>query len=338
MERNRPGEALSIYIDDTASFGDYMRHARTWQPGRGAVPRLLPRLHAPQFWGARRLVARSIPEVTEAHAIGGVALQGLLAPDDSRLLAWFGTTIGDERRSAIRHRDLFRKMLHTATLPALEGIERRVFQRAARLMPQSPHTADLLVKAGVPASRIEVQAVPIDTDLFKPADDERRGALFVGRVLDPRKNFEATLKALALSPLMSERGLDVVSPETDLPQRFGSFADSIRWRGQVEDVTQLFRRAEVFVLTSRQEGLGIVVFEALASGTPVVATRCGGPDSWLAESGGGYVVEEDGVAGAVERVLRDDDLRAELGARGRAWVEQNMSATTFLDDNSIFRA
>jgi glycosyltransferase involved in cell wall biosynthesis len=337
MERNRPGEAEPVYIDDSAPAGDYLRRARSWRPGDGAVPRLLPRLHAPQFLGARRVVARAIDDATEAHAIGGVALQGVLAPDDCSLLAWFGTTIGDERRSAIGHRDLVRKVLHTMTLPALESIERRVFARAERLMPQSPHTADLLVREGIPARRIEVQAVPIDTERFRPGDDERRGALFVGRALDPRKNFDATVRALGISAGLRDRGLDVVSPEPALPSRFAAYAEHIRWRGEVDDVAALFRSAEVFVLTSRQEGLGIVVFEALASGTPVVATRCGGPDRWLAESGGGYVVDEAGVGPAVERVLGDATLRQELGAAGRAWVEANMSAAAFLDDTSIFR-
>jgi glycosyltransferase involved in cell wall biosynthesis len=275
--------------------------------------------------------------VAEAHVVGGVVLQGALAPDDVPLIAWFGTTIGDERRSAMTHRDPVRKLLHRATLPALERIERDVFTRAQRLMPQSPHTADLLVRAGIPAGRIEVQAVPIDTERFRPGGGGRRGALFVGRVLDPRKNFDATVRALGISAGLRDRGLDVVSPEPALPSRFSAYAEHIRWRGEVDDVAALYRSAEVFVLTSRQEGLGIVVFEALASGTPVVATRCGGPDRWLAESGGGFVVDEAGVGPAVERVLRDAALREELGAAGRAWVEANMSAAAFLDDTSIFR-
>ena len=46
-----------------------------------------------------------------------------------------------------------------------------------------------------------------------------------------------------------------------------------------DELVDLYRRATLFVMPSRQEGLGIVVLEAMACGLPVVSTRCGGPET-----------------------------------------------------------
>jgi glycosyltransferase involved in cell wall biosynthesis len=78
------------------------------------------------------------------------------------------------------------------------------------------------------------------------------------------------------------------------------------------------RRSAVLVLPSRAEAFGAVLVEALACGTPVVATRCGGPEDVVNEQVGHLVPsdDEEALAGAIEDVLahRDrydpDQLRA----------------------------
>jgi glycosyltransferase involved in cell wall biosynthesis len=333
MERNRPGEAVEVYFDESSTTRDYLAQARTWSPPDGRVPRLLPRLHFPQFIGARRM-GRSL-DAQEAHVIGGVALHGALVPDRIPLLVWLGTTIGDERRTVMPYQTGGRKVLHKTTLPFLDRLETAVLKRARRVLAQSRHTAAVLLREGIDPARVEVQPVPVDTERFRPGPGERRGVLFVGRATDPRKAFGRLARVVAASPIVREHGVDVVSESE--PDR-GAVGGAIRWHGEVDDLPERYRGARAFALTSVQEGLGIVVFEALSSGTPVVAMRCGGPDAFIEESGGGYVVDdEDAFRGKVEQVLTDDDLARELGEAGRAYVETRMSASRFLDDPGIFR-
>jgi len=68
-------------------------------------------------------------------------------------------------------------------------------------------------------------------------------------------------------------------------------ADRVRWIGAVsrEEAPALFRDCHVYVMPSRHETFGIVYAEAIASGKPVIATRCGGPESIVNESNGRMV-------------------------------------------------
>lgn len=90
--------------------------------------------------------------------------------------------------------------------------------------------------------------------------------------------------------------------------------------------------ADVFAMPSRTrgagldvEGLGIVYLEASASGVPVVAGRSGGAPETVLEGKTGRVVDgrnSTEIADAIVDILSDRDAAAEMGAAGRAWVEE----------------
>jgi glycosyltransferase involved in cell wall biosynthesis len=201
-------------------------------------------------------------------------------------------------------------------------------------MAMSPHTADLIVRQGLAsANRVEVRTVPIDTDVFAPLENDagRTGLLFVGRTHDPRKGFSRIATLLEASPKVRTAGVDVVSPDAADP------TDGVRWRGRVDDLPAIYGKAALLLLPSIQEGLGIVAFEALACGTPVVAYRCGGPDRLLAESGAAILVDDDrGFRAVVEELLADESARTDMGATGRRYAVERFSAQDFLADKSLF--
>jgi glycosyltransferase involved in cell wall biosynthesis len=95
--------------------------------------------------------------------------------------------------------------------------------------------------------------------------------------------------------------------------------DRVHLVGQLEDPHRALAGADVFVLSSTEEGLGSSILAAMAREIPVVATRVGGVVDLLG-SGGGLMVEA-GRAGelaeAVRQVLGDDDLRQRLIDRAR---------------------
>lgn len=86
--------------------------------------------------------------------------------------------------------------------------------------------------------------------------------------------------------------------------------------------TELYRRATVFALASYSENFGNVILEAMAEGCPVVVTPEVGASAIVEELGGGVVVGGDPqqFARAVRHLLADEQLRADMGRRGREGV------------------
>ena len=95
-------------------------------------------------------------------------------------------------------------------------------------------------------------------------------------------------------------------------------ASTVSFVGPRSEIDQWLRAAEVFVLPSQWEARALVVQEAMAAGTPVVATDVGGLHDLVL--GAGLLVppgDPEAIAKAIDRVLADPGLREELAAHGR---------------------
>jgi glycosyltransferase involved in cell wall biosynthesis len=112
-------------------------------------------------------------------------------------------------------------------------------------------------------------------------------------------------------------------------------AAPVHFVGSRGEVDQWLRAAEVFVLPSAWEARALVVQEAMAAGTPVVATAVGGLPDLVA--GTGLLVppaDPDALAGAVDSILDDPGLREALAAGGRevaaSWPQGPDTASRWL--------
>lgn len=100
-----------------------------------------------------------------------------------------------------------------------------------------------------------------------------------------------------------------------------TLAPTVRFIGPEphERVLQRFQEAAVLVSPSLSEAFGMSLIEALAAGTPVVASRVGGMTEVVEKTGGGVLVEKadpGGLAAAIIRLLEDPGLRERLGGEG----------------------
>ena len=111
--------------------------------------------------------------------------------------------------------------------------------------------------------------------------------------------------------------------------------DRVRFLGEVEGEAKrdAFRRASLLVAPSHRENFGNAIAEAMAAGLAVVVSDRVGIAADIAEHGAGLVVPTDAaaLADAIDRVLGDAPLRAEMGRRGRDLVRTRYSAAAVAD-------
>jgi glycosyltransferase involved in cell wall biosynthesis len=97
-----------------------------------------------------------------------------------------------------------------------------------------------------------------------------------------------------------------------------SVQDYWRFLGYRNDTTALYSAADAFVLSSRSEGLPLVVLESMMAGLPVIATRVGGVPGAVGDKG--LLVDAANpkqLAGAMEQMINEDGLADRLGRTGR---------------------
>ena len=199
---------------------------------------------------------------------------------------------------------------------------------------------------GAPPKRTRVIYGGADPQRYAPdALAQRSGVLFVGR-LTPHKGVDRLLEAVpegVTARLVGTPGHDPRPPERDYPQLLHSLARGrdVEFLQTVsdEDLPRLYRSASVFVLPSVHrtcygrhirvsELLGLSLLEAMASGTPVVASAVGGVPEIVRDGETGYLVPPGDVRALRDRLLEllgDERLARRLGDNAREHVLQHFT-------------
>jgi glycosyltransferase involved in cell wall biosynthesis len=184
-----------------------------------------------------------------------------------------------------------------------------------------------------------VSVVPPGIDpRFSPGGRRSRVPLVtaVGRLV-PVKRFDLLIDALVevrhrhpgLEAVIVGEGYEREALESRI--RAARAEDWLRLPGYLRDdeLLSLYRRAWVIASASAREGWGMTLTEAAACGTPAVATRIAGHLDAVADGETGLLVDDAaGLAGAIDRVLADTELRRRLGAAARRRAAEYTWAAT----------
>jgi glycosyltransferase involved in cell wall biosynthesis len=98
--------------------------------------------------------------------------------------------------------------------------------------------------------------------------------------------------------------------------------------GRRNDIPDVLRSLDVFVLASRNEGISNTLLEAMATGLPVIATDVGGNSELIDDRITGYLVPSNApgkIASAIRRYLDNDELRRNHGRAARSRAEEHFS-------------
>jgi glycosyltransferase involved in cell wall biosynthesis len=186
-------------------------------------------------------------------------------------------------------------------------------------------------RLGTARERFTIVPGAVNTGTFHPAEDWGPGRardpvlLFYHGRVDRRKGVLDMLDALGI---LRDRGtpfacrISGIGPDVD-PARERAFAlgltPNVEFTGYATygDVPALYRGADVFVSPTYAEGFSNTILEAMASGLPVVACRTVGVVDCLRDGENGLLIEPGDIAAqadALERIIRDEALRARLAA------------------------
>ncbi|WP_298834531.1 TIGR03088 family PEP-CTERM/XrtA system glycosyltransferase [uncultured Piscinibacter sp.] len=311
-----------IAMTEVSGFRDRVKredvsfHALQKPPGQGL--RIAPRMV--------RLLRELRPDVVHTRNLG--ALEMMLPA------AWAGVPVRIHGEHGWDSNDPDGRRL------ACQWTRRAYRPFVHRYVALSRHLQTYLVdRVGVAPTRIAQIYNGVDTQRFRPAGESREGLAgspfaaadqwVVGTVgrLQPIKNqvllARAFVRALVLAPSARDRLRLVVAG--DGPQREAvqevlrqADADSLAWlAGRREDVPEVLRALDAFVLPSRAEGVSNTILEAMASGLPIAATAVGGNAELLQEGVTGRLVPSDDVEAMAEAILHDFSDRDGARARGR---------------------
>ena len=213
----------------------------------------------------------------------------------------------------------------------LKGLAVRLF--ADRIVAVSGAVKAALIASGADPDRIRVIPGGVDLRPYEGLPALAGGVVGALGRLEREKGFDLLLQAMAqlageARPPRLILGGDGSQREA-LAQQAREAGLPVEMAGFVSDVPAFLGQTGLFALSSRSEGLGLVLVEAMAAGRPVVATRVGGVPEVVVDGETGLLVEPgdvDALAAAIRRLLADPALAQRMGAAGRERVRALFSA------------
>jgi len=265
----------------------------------------------------RRFIAmmRLIPTVKADVVVSFMTHNSIL----TLLTTWFSSTPQviveqiDHQIYFVGH--LWRSLMHVT------------YGRAAHMVCSSQGVAEYF--DWMPSEKITIIYNSIDITKFKPATAPEAPntlpkLIAIGRLV-PQKGFDLLIESVMQLPT-TEWTLDIWGEGdlhndlTALIRQYG-LEDKIILRGTTQDIPTQLQNSDIFILSSRFEGFGNVIIEAMACGVPVVSFDCpSGPKEIIKHDHSGILVPNgDKVAlmQAILRLLQNPALRQQLAEAGR---------------------
>ena len=258
-------------------------------------------------------------------------------------MVWCASTMIDDRIDRRRAMSFPRGLFdRTIPGPVQRKMERRVLSGPGNFMTVSSYARNTLIEVGMDPERSSVVPVPVDQEVFcPPASPPETGRIgFAGRAEDPRKNLPLLLRAIRI---LRDRGEGVALSVTGDPS--GSLRkivmdlgvnEYVKWTGWLTDceLPEFYKSLDVFVFPSGKEGLGIAGIQAMASGVPVVSTRCGGPEDYVIPDRTGVLVDtdENEMANAISAIVSSRDRRHRMGEEARSLMMDRYAVARFQKD------
>ncbi len=245
-------------------------------------------------------------------------------------------------------------MMHGAEVYVLKGnpLIEFVLEQADYVLCNSNFTLSKILEISNPQN-YEVISPGVDTERFLPNADtltfrEREPDIptdhplvfTLGKFIE-RKGFSYLIDAIALlteepTPFLMIGGRGPLKEQLQCQVQERGVTNRVKFLDYIPDgdIPAYYAAADVFVLPSviddrgDTEGLGVVLLESLACGTPCVASRVGGVVDIITDEENGFLVEPGNpqqIANRISQIIRDERLRKNMGRQGRLSIERYFS-------------
>lgn len=234
------------------------------------------------------------------------------------------------------------------------GVEKDCLEMADRVVATSPQERDHMRSHVSQKGNIEIIPCGTDIEHFQALDRtaartrlgiaaDAKVAFYIGR-FDERKGIETLVRAIGRSQFRNDERLCLIIGGGSRPghsdgierERIEGIVEELGLEGITsfpgrisdEDLPFYYAAADVCVVPSHYEPFGLVAIEAMASGTPVVASDVGGLQFTVASEHTGILAPPKDVAAfsvAIDRILSDPQWRNQLGSQARKRVEEKFS-------------
>ncbi|WP_166805321.1 glycosyltransferase family 4 protein [Cryobacterium sp. TMT4-10] len=301
--------------------------------------------HLAEFETFRYLPRRSLDRLLGQYDIA-LVLSGSPAPAVAirrmrmPIVSYPATLISEERQSLLSSAKGLRRVFMGLNTWITGRLDEAGLRLADSVLVINPWMLEECQRRGLSDA---ILAPPgIDTDFFTPAERTQRDGyiLTVGRLADPRKRIGDLIRAYKVA-----RELDPNVPRLVLAGREKPAEADLRLIVDLqlidhvdvlapvapENLAAIYQGASIFVLPSSEEGLGIVLLEAMACGLPVISTDTEGGKYVISAPpiGGRLVSLGPGVESRLGEMLvqlsQDEHLRSSLGIEGRERVLSTFS-------------
>ena len=215
----------------------------------------------------------------------------------------------------------------------LAPLFKSIWKKASALVACSQGLKDRALQF-MPSAPIDVITNGIDLDMFHPAQNDKAQQelklLTVGR-LSVTKRFEILIDAVEilhkagrnLHLTIAGGGAMLDGLKQIVSQKNLSNIIDVKGRIESDLMPDLYRQNDIFVSASMQEGMSNAMLEAMASGLPIITTRCEGVDELIADNG--IVVEQprpDAIADEIQKLADDKNGYELMSKAARKKVEQ----------------
>ncbi|MEM3379109.1 MAG: glycosyltransferase family 4 protein [Candidatus Bathyarchaeia archaeon] len=288
-------------------------------------------------------------DVYEAHAVSGYGFLQALKKRKIRkpFIQTVHGVLADEYVKALQGGALtLRARLANHFMGQLARLEKTAAQNATLVVTVSMYSAEQITQYyNVDRAKIRIASNGVDIQKFRPMENreeirrqigvaDRPCVLFVGRLI-PRKGLSFLVEAAKQIVMEFKETVFLIVGNGPMRSQLlaylkeNSMLGNFRFLGDVNEqqLPALYNCADVFVLPSIQEGLGIVLLEAQATAIPVVAFDVGGVAEAMKAGETGLLIKPDSreLAGAILKLLSNARLRAKMGAKGRKFVSKYFS-------------